>query len=92
MDTQIQMIIVLIITMTASFLTWKFVKDFYKPKFPMVFAHLIAVITATFMFFSSMSLFIPKNYQRGVTPEIEITFVSVAIVFAMVAVIFFFFR
>lgn len=92
MDTQIQMIIVLVIVMTSSIATWKMVKDFYKPKFHMIFAHLIAVITASFMFLSSMSLFVPRNYQRGLTPEIELSFTSIAIVVVMVAVIFFFFR
>ncbi len=92
MDSQTQMIIVLIIVLTASFLTWKIVKDFYKERFHMVFTHLIAVTTASFMFLSSMSLFVPRNYQRGTSPEVEISFSAIAIVIAMLVVIFFFFK
>jgi len=92
MESNPQMVIVLIIVMTASFLTWKMVKDFYKTKLHMVFTHLIAVTTASFMFLSTMTLFVPRNYQRGLTPEVELSFVSIAIVFVMVAAIFFFFK
>lgn len=92
MDSQIQMTIVLIIVMSASFITWKIIKDFYKPKFNMVFTHLIAVATASFMFLSSMSLFIPKNYQRGATAEVELNLTSVLIVFAMIGMIYFIFK
>lgn len=92
MEPEYQKIIVLIIVMTASFLTWKMVKDFYKTKFHMVFAHLIAIVTASFMLLSSMFLFMPKNYQRGVTPEVELNFLSVATVIIMLLVLYLFFK
>ncbi len=92
MDSQIQMGIVYVIVLTTTFLTWKMIKDFYAPKFHKVFTHLIAVITASFMFLSSMSLFVPRNYQRGATAEVELSFLSIAIIIVMLAVIFYFFR
>lgn len=92
MEQGYEKIIVLIIVLTASFLTWKMVKDFYITKFHMVFAHLIAVITASFMLLSSMFLFMPKNYQRGATQEVELSFVSVATVIAMLAILYLFFK
>lgn len=92
MQPEYEKIIVLIIVLTASFLTWKMVKDFYITKFHMVFAHLIAVITASFMLLSSMFLFMPKNYQRGVTPEVELSISSIATVIVMVGVLYLFFK
>lgn len=92
MEPNYDKIIVLIIVFTASFITWKIIKDFYKTKFHMIFAHLIAVITASFMLLSTMFLFMPKNYQRGLSPEVEITFTSIAIVIIMLFVLFVFFR
>lgn len=83
--------IVLIITMLSSFLTWKMVKDFYITKFHVLFAHIIAVVTACFMFISTMILFVPKNYQRGQTADVEFTLFSSLIVIMMLAAIYFFF-
>ena len=61
MEPQYDKIIVLLIVLTAAFLTWKMVKDFYITKLHKVFAHLIAVITSSIMLVSSMFLFLPKN-------------------------------
>jgi Na+-driven multidrug efflux pump len=89
MGTVYEQVIVLIIVFTASFLTWKMVKDFYKDKFHMIFTHLIAIITASFMLLSTMFLFAPKNYQRGSgQSEVELTFSSVGIVIIMLAVLY----
>lgn len=85
-------IMVLIIVFTASFATWKMVKDFYITKMHTVFAHLIAIATASFMFLSTMFLFMPKNYQRGAGPEVELSFTSIAIIVLMLAVLFLFFK
>ncbi len=92
MDQQIQMIIVYIIVFAATFFTWKVIKDFYEPKFHKLITHLIAVFTSLFMFLSTMTLFIPRNYQRGITPEIELNFSSVGIIVIMLSIIYFFFR
>ena len=92
MEPQYDKIIVLLIVLTAAFLTWKMVKDFYITKIHKVFAHLIAVITSSFMLLSSMFLFMPKNYQRGAGPEVEITFISVITVLVMLGVLYLFFR
>jgi len=92
MEPEYEKIIVLIIVLLASFLTWKMVKDFYITKFHMVFAHLIAVVTASFMLLSSMFLFMPKNYQRGVTPEVELNLVSIVIILIMLSVLYLFFK
>lgn len=92
MEPNYDKIIVLIIVFTASFITWKIIKDFYMTKFHMIFAHLIAVITASFMLLSTMFLFMPRNYQRGLSPEVEITFTSIAIVIIMLFVLFVFFK
>ena len=92
MEPNYDKIIVLIIVFTASFITWKIIKDFYMSKFHMIFAHLIAVITASFMLLSTMFLFMPKNYQRGLSPEVEISFTSIAIVIVMIFVLFVFFK
>lgn len=92
MDPQIQKIIVLIIVMTASFITWKIIKDFYSERFHSVFSHLIAVITASFMFLSSMFLFVPKDFKRGIGPEVEISTTSILTIIAMLAIIYFVFR
>ena len=92
MEPNYDKIIVLIIVFVASFLTWKIVKDFYITKFHKVFAHLIAVITASFMLLSTMFLFMPKNYQRGVSPDVEISLMSIATVIVMVLVLYIFFR
>ncbi|RXK13123.1 hypothetical protein CP965_04815 [Halarcobacter mediterraneus] len=88
MEPNYDKIIVLIIVFTASFLTWKIIKDFYKQRFHMIFAHLIAIVTGSFMLLSTMFLFMPKNYQRGMGPEVELSFNSIAIVFVMVFVIY----
>ena len=92
MEPNVDKIIVLIIVFTASFLTWKMVKDFYKQRFHMIFAHLIAIVTASFMLLSTMFLFMPKNYQRGAGPEVELSFTSIAIIVLMLAVLFLFFK
>lgn len=92
MEPEYEKIIVLIIVLLASFLTWKMVKDFYITKFHMVFAHLIAIVTASFMLLSSMFLFMPKNYQRGVTPEVELNLVSIVIILIMLSVLYLFFK
>lgn len=92
MEANYDKIIVLIIVFTASFLTWKMVKDFYKDKFHMVFAHLIAIITSSFMLLSTMFLFMPKNYQRGAGPEVELSLSSILIVVVMVSTLYLFFK
>lgn len=92
MEPNYEKIIVLIIVLTAAFLTWKMVKDFYITKFHMIFAHLIAIITSSFMLLSSMFLFMPKNYQRGAGPEVELSFMSVTTVIVMLAVLYLFFK
>ena len=92
MDQQTQSIIVLIIVLSAAFLTWKMVFDFYKIKIHKVFAHLIAVITSSFMLLSSMFLFMPKNYQRGAGPDVELSFMGIITVIVMLAVLYVFFK
>lgn len=92
MDPQIQKIIVLIVVMSASFITWKIIKDFYAQRIHALFSHIIAVITASFMFLSSMFLFVPENYKRGMTAEIELKASSIIIIIAMLAIIYFIFR
>lgn len=84
--------IVLLIVLVSAVLTWKMVFDFYKGKLHKVFAHLIAVATASFMFMSTMILFVPKNFQRGATPEVEFSFLSLVTVIVMLAAIYLFFK
>lgn len=91
MEPQYEKMIVLLIVLTASILTWKMVKDFYITKMHKIFAHLIAVITSSFMLLSSMILFVPKNYQRGVGP-VEINFVGIATILVMLVVLYIFFK
>jgi len=91
-EPQYEKIIVLVIVLMAAFITWKMVKDFYITKLHKLFAHLIAVITASFMLLSSMFLFLPKNYQRGVGPEVEISFMSIATIIVMLGVLYLFFK
>ncbi len=92
MEPNYDKIIVLIIVLTAAVLTWKMVKDFYITKFHMVFAHLIAIVTSSFMLLSSMFLFMPKNYQRGAGPEVELSVMSVVTIIIMLAVLYLFFK
>lgn len=92
MEPQYEKIIVLVIVLTASFITWKMVKDFYATKFHKVIAHLIAVVTSSFMLLSTMFLFMPKDYQRGAGPEVELSFMSIVTVIVMVAVLYIFFK
>lgn len=92
MEPQYEKIVVLLIVLSAAFFTWKMVKDFYMTKFHKVIAHLIAVITSSFMLLSTMFLFMPKNYQRGAGPEVELSFMSVFTVVVMVAVLYVFFK
>jgi len=92
MEPNYDKIIVLIIVFTASFITWKIIKDFYITKFHMIFAHLIAIVTASFMLLSTMFLFMPKNYQRGISPEVELSATSISIVLAMILILYFFFK
>jgi hypothetical protein len=84
--------IVLLIVIVSAVVTWKMVFDFYKPKFHRIFTHLIAVATASFMFMSTMILFVPKNYQRGATAEVEFSFMSLVTVIVMLAAIYLFFK
>lgn len=92
MEPRYEEMIVLLIVLTATFITWKMVKDFYITKFHKLFAHLIAVATSSFMLFSTMFLFMPANYQRGATREVELSFMSVVTVIVMVAVLYIFFK
>ena len=92
MEPQYEKMIVLVIVLTAGFLTWKMVKDFYIKKLHKLLAHLIAVATSSFMLLSTMFLFMPKNYQRGTGPEVEISFMSIMTVIVMLAVLFVFFK
>lgn len=92
MEPNYDKIIVLIIVFTASFATWKIIKDFYMTKFHMVFAHLIAIITSSFMLLSTMFLFMPKDYQRGTSAEVEVSFQSIAIVVVMIFILYIFFK
>lgn len=85
-------VIVLLIVLGAGILTWKMVFDFYKTKFHRIFAHLIAVATGSFMFLSSMLLFVPTNYQRGMGPEVEFTITSLLTVVVMVLAIYILFK
>ncbi len=92
MEPQYEKIIVLVIVLSAAFITWKMVKDFYITKLHRVFAHLIAVVTSSFMLLSAMFLFMPKNYQRGAGPEVELSIMSIVTVVVMVAVLYIFFK
>lgn len=92
MEPQYEKIIVLIIVLSAAFITWKMVKDFYMRKLHKVIAHLIAVVTSSFMLLSTMFLFMPKDYQRGAGPEVELSFMSIVTVVVMVAVLYVFFK
>jgi uncharacterized membrane protein len=92
MEPNYDKIIVLIIVFTASFVTWKIIKDFYMTKFHMIFAHLIAIVTSSFMLLSTMFLFMPKDYQRGISAEVELSFQSIAIVVVMIFVLYVFFK
>lgn len=85
-------IIVFIITFTAAFITWKLVYDFYKVRFHKIFAQLISVITASFMLMSSMILFAPTNYVRGVTPEVEITPTAILTIVGMITLLYVLFK
>ena len=88
-----EQLVILIITLVAAGLTWKMIFDFYKTKFHKVFAHLISVITASFMLLSSTFLFINKNYERGGSePEMVLSFSSIAILFIVLFVLFIFFK
>jgi len=44
------------------------------------------------MFISSMILFAPSNYVRGVSPEVEITLTSIISVVGMVGVLYVLFK
>jgi hypothetical protein len=92
LEPQYEKIIVLLIVLTSAFLTWKMVKDFYITKIHKVFAHLIAVITSSFMLLSAMFLFMPKNYQRGIGPEVEINVMSIITIIIMLGVLYLFFK
>ena len=92
MESQYEKIIVLLIVLTATILTWKMVKDFYITKMHKVFAHFIAVTTSFFMLFSSMFLFMPRNYQRGVSAEVEISAMSIITIVVMLGILYLFFR
>lgn len=93
MEPQYEKMIVLLIVLIASFVTWKMVRDFYITKLHRVFAHLIAVVTASFMLLSSMFLFIPQNYQRGNgQAEVELSLTGIATVVVMVLVLYLFFK
>lgn len=92
MEPQYEKIMVLLIVLIAGFLTWKMVKDFYITKLHKVLAHLIAVATSSFMLLSTLFLFMPKNYQRGAGPDVELSFMSVLTVAVMLAVLFVFFK
>lgn len=85
-------IIVLVIALVASFATWKMVFDFYTNKFHRVFVHVVSIMTASFMFISSMLLFAPKNYQRGITPEVEISFMGIMSIVVMLLTLYLFFK
>lgn len=85
-------IVVLITVLIAGILTWKMVFDFYKVRLHKIFAHVIAVATSSFMFLSSMLLFVPKNYQRGATAEVEFSLMSFITVVVMLLAIYLLFK
>ncbi len=84
--------IVLVVTLLSSFFTWKMVKDFYITKFHMLFAHIIAIMTATFMFVSIMLLFASKEIQTDRTKEVEFSFEALLFAILMTGIIYFFFK
>ena len=61
LESQYEKIIVLLIVLTATILTWKMVKDFYITKMHKVFAHLIAVTTSSFMLFLGIEEYYDRN-------------------------------
>ena len=42
--------------------------------------------------YSYFFLFLPKNYQRGTGPEVEITFTGILTVIVMLGVLYLFFK
>ncbi len=85
-------VLVLFIVLASAVITWKLVFDFYKTKLHKVFSHLIAVATSSFMFLSTMMLFVPENYQRGAGPDVEFSIMSLVTVVVMVFAIYLFFK
>ena len=92
MEAKYQILVVYFIVFTAAGLTWKMVKDFYITKINKILAHLLAVITSSFMLLSSIFLFVPKNYQRGAGPEVEINFIGIITIVVMLGVLYLFFK
>lgn len=84
----IEAAIVQLIVITATIITWKLVKDFYAQRLHRILSHLIAIATASFMLISTMTLFVPKDYQRGSSSEFELSAMSVMIVVGMVAILY----
>lgn len=87
-----EQIIVLLIVIISAVLTWKMVFDFYKVRIHKIFSHLISVATASFMFLSTMTLFVPENYQRGATAEVEFSFMSLVTVVVMLLALYLLFK
>ena len=92
MEAKYQILVVYLIVFTAAGLTWKMVKDFFIKKISTILAHLLSVITPSFMLLSSIFLFVPKNYQRGAGPEVEINFIGIITIVVMLGVLYLFFK
>lgn len=84
--------IVMLLIFGSSFLVWKWVKDFYQLRYSNVLSHLVAIATASFMFLGSMMLFVPKDYVKGITPEVDISVTSIGGLLLMLGLIFYFFK
>lgn len=84
--------IVMILIFISAFLVWKWVKDFYQRNHSKILSHLVAIATASFMVMGSMFLFIPKDYQRGVTSEVDLSLTSFGGLIIMLALIYYFFK
>ncbi len=85
-------IIILIIAFSAAVITWKLLFDFYKGRFHIIFTNIIASIAAVFMFITSITLFAPKNYEKDITPSVQLEFTPVLTIFVMIGILYFLFK
>lgn len=88
-----EVLIVMILIFAATGITFKSIKTFYLQTYSTVVSTVIAAFTSIMMFFSAMILFYPKNYERGSSgSEVDLSITNVAILFLLVALIYYFFR
>lgn len=84
--------VVMVLLFASAFFTWKWIKEFYQRNHGMILSHLVAIVTALFMFISSLILFLPKPELGHGPNDMDLNPINFVIIITMLGIIFYFFK